>query len=178
MPLETEATAEIRAVVADLRPDDADLLEALHRVQDRYGYISAEAMEVIGQQLRLPSAHVYGTVTYYADFRTEPPPPVQVGWCSGPACRLRNSTGIRDAMLAVLGTELGECTDDGRIEVVIQQCDGSCERAPQIWINGRVIGNLTAAEAVRLARRLTAGEEPSSVGVTDVVVAEGGSTGG
>ena len=32
MPLETEATAEIRALVADLRPDDADLLEGLHRV--------------------------------------------------------------------------------------------------------------------------------------------------
>jgi NADH:ubiquinone oxidoreductase subunit E len=164
MPLETEVTAEIRALVADLRPDDADLLEALHRMQHRYGYVPAEAMEVIGEQLRLPPAHVYGTVTYYADFRTEPPAPVIVGWCSGPACRLRNGAGIRDAMLAVLGTELGERTEDGRIDVEVQQCDGSCERAPQIWIDGRVVGNLTAAEGVRIARRLRAGEQPSSVG--------------
>ena len=34
MPLETEATAEIRALVADLKPDDADLLEALHQLRD------------------------------------------------------------------------------------------------------------------------------------------------
>jgi NADH:ubiquinone oxidoreductase subunit E len=177
MPLETEATAEIRALVADLRPDDADLLEGLHRVQHRYGYVSAEAMEVIGQQLRLAPAHVYGTVTYYADFRTEPPAPVVVGWCSGPACRLRNGAGIRDAMLAVLGTELGERTDDGRIEVDVQQCDGSCERAPQIWIDGRVVGNLNAAEGVRIARRLQAGEEPAQVGDPGVG-SRGGSTRG
>lgn len=164
MPLETEATAEIRSLVADLRPDDADLLEALHRVQHRYGYIAAEAMEVIGEQLKLPPAHVYGAVTYYADFRTQPPASVVVGWCSGPACRLRNGAGIRDAMLAALGTELGERTEDGRIEVDLQQCDGSCERAPQIWIDGRVVGNLDAAEAVRIARRLAAGEDPAGIG--------------
>ncbi len=177
MPLETEATAEIRALVADLRPDDADLLEALHRVQHRYGYVSADAMEVIGQQLRLPPAHVYGTVTYYADFRTEPPAPVVVGWCSGPACRLRNGAGIRDAMLAVLGTELGKRTEDGRVEVDLQQCDGSCERAPQIWIDGRVVGNLTAAEAVRIARRLAAGEPPAQIGGPGVGIGAGAGKG-
>ena len=169
MPLETEATAEIRALVSDLRPDDADLLEALHRVQHRYGYISAEAMEVIGQQLKLPPAHVYGTVTYYADFRVEPPAQVVVGWCSGPACRLRNGAGIRDAMLAVTGTELGEKTGDGRLQIELQQCNGSCERAPQIWIDGRVVGNLTAAEGVRIARRLTASEDPARIGGPGVV---------
>ena len=38
--------AEQRALVADLRPDHTDLLEALHRVQHRFGYVSAEAMRV------------------------------------------------------------------------------------------------------------------------------------
>ncbi len=173
MPLETEATAEIRALVSDLRPDDADLLEALHRVQHRYGYISAEAMEVVGEQLKLPPAHVYGAVTYYADFRVEPPAQVVVGWCSGPACRLRNGAGIRDAMLAVLGTELGEKTEDGRVQLELQQCNGSCERAPQIWVEGRVVGNLTAAEGVRIARRLAAGEDPARIGTPGVAAAGG-----
>ena len=177
MPRETEATAEIRALVSDLRPDDADLLEALHRVQHRYGYISAEAMEVVGEQLKLPPAHVYGAVTYYADFRVEPPAEVVVGWCSGPACRLRNGAGIRDAMLAVLGTELGEKTEDGRIALELQQCNGSCERAPQIWIDGRVVGNLTAAEGVRIARRLQAGEEPAQIGEPGVVAPGGAGEG-
>ncbi|HRC61719.1 MAG: NAD(P)H-dependent oxidoreductase subunit E [Dehalococcoidia bacterium] len=163
MPLETEATAEIRALVADLRPDDADMLEALHRVQHRYGYVSQEAMYVIADQLRVTPAHVYGVTTYYSDFRTTPPPEVTVAWCGGPACRLKNGAGIRDAMQAVLGIELGEDTADGRVGLVAGQCNGSCEQAPQVWVGERVVGRLTAARAVTLARALRDGADPASV---------------
>jgi NADH:ubiquinone oxidoreductase subunit E len=163
MPLETEATAELRALVADLRPDDADLLEALHRVQHRYGYVSRPAMHVIAEQLRLSPAHVFGVTTYYADFRTTPPPQVTVAWCGGPACQLRNGQGVRDALLATLGIRLGEQTADGRVGVVAGQCNGTCEQAPQLWVEERVVGHLTAARAVRLGRALAAGADPTTV---------------
>ena len=167
MPLETEARAELRALIADLEPDDADLLEALHRVQHRYGYVSRLAMEVIGEQLHLTAAHVYGTTTYYADFRTTPPPPTTLAWCSGPACRLRNGSGIRDAMSAVLGCRVGEDTADGRIAYVMGQCNGTCEQAPQVWVDDRVVGRLNAARAVEVARALRNGDDPATIGLDD-----------
>ena len=157
MPLETEATAEIRALIADLKPDDGDLLEALHRVQHRYGYVSPEAMRVIGEQLRLHTARVYGATTYYDDFRVTPPPPVTVAWCSGPACRLRNGVGILRAMEAVLDCALTEDSPDGRVALTKGQCNGTCEQAPQVWVNNRVVGHLNAARAIELARGLRDG---------------------
>ena len=163
MPLETEATAELRSLVADLRPDDADLLQALHRVQHHYGYISAEAMRVIAEQLRVGVAHVYGAVTYYTDFRVTPPAPSTIAWCSGPACRMSNGIGIRDAMEATLGIRMGEQTTDGRIGLEVGQCNGSCELAPQLWVNGQVAGHMTAANAVRLARALRDGGTAETV---------------
>ena len=167
MPLETEATAELRALIAGLRADDADLLEALHRVQHHYGYVSAEAMHVIADQLRVTPAHVYGVTTYYADFRTTPPPQTMVAWCSGPACRLRNGIGIRDAMMATLGIRMGEQTEDGRVGMMVGQCYGSCEQAPQVWIGERVVGHLNAARAVQIARALRNGADPETVGLDD-----------
>lgn len=167
MPLETEARAEIRQLVVDLKPDDADLLEALHRVQHRYGFVPKIAMEVIGEQLRLTEAHVYGATTYYDDFRVTPPPQVTVAWCAGPACRLRNSVGIRDAMQAVLGCGLGEQTEDGRVGLVLGQCNGTCEQAPQIWVDERVVGRLTAARAVEIARALRDGADPATAGMDE-----------
>lgn len=176
MPLETEATAELRALVADLRPQDGDLLEALHRMQHRYGYVSPDAMRVIGEQLRLTTAHVYGATTYYDDFRTTPPPQTTIAWCGGPACQLRNGAGILRAMQAVLGIGLYEDTADGRVGLTRAQCNGSCERAPQLWLHGRpggspgsepgsrVVGELTAARAVELARALRDGATLSAVG--------------
>ena len=148
-----------------LQPNDGDLLEALHRVQHRYGYVSPEAMEVIGEQLRLTPAHVYGSTTYYADFRTTPPPPVSLAWCSGPACRLRNANGIRAAFEAVLGCGLGEDSEDGRVAFTMGQCVGTCEQAPQVWLQGRVVGKLNAARAVELARALRDGADPESLGL-------------
>ena len=164
MPLETEARAELRALLDGLRPDDGDLLEALHRIHHRYGYISREAMEVVAEQLRLTPAHVYGATTYYADFRTTPPPPVSLAWCSGPACRLRNANGIRAAFEAVLGCPLGADSPDGRVAFTLGQCNGTCEQAPQVWLQERVVGKLTAARAVELARALRDGADPETLG--------------
>ncbi|MQA00885.1 MAG: hypothetical protein GEU80_16455 [Dehalococcoidia bacterium] len=170
MPLETEARAQVRALIADLKPNDGDLLIALHRVQHRYGYISREAMEVVAEQLDLFAAEVYGATTFYSEFRLEPPAATTVRWCSGPACRLRNGTGIRDAMLATLGLQtLGEQTADGRVGLTVGQCNGTCELAPQVWVDrtedhsSRVVGQLTAARAVRLARALRDGTDADDV---------------
>jgi len=164
MPLETEAKAQLRALIADLRPRDADLLVGLHRVQHEYGYVSGEAMELLAERLELFPAEVYGVTTFYSELRTEPPPAVTIRWCGGPACRLRNGAGIRDAMLATLGLDaLGDQTADGRTGMSAGQCNGSCELAPMVWLDddathgSRVIGPLTAARAITMARALRDG---------------------
>ena len=162
MPLETEATAEIRALIADLRPQQGRLLEALHRVQRRYGYVAPEAMGVIAERLRLSPAQVYGATTFYSELRTTPPPAHTIAWCSGAACLLKNSTGVLRAMEAVLDCALGSQREDGRVGLVRGQCNGSCELAPQIWLDGRVVGRLTAAAAVTLARALAGGADAAA----------------
>lgn len=169
MPLETEARAQVRALVADLRPNNGDLLAGLHRIQHEYGYVSSEAMEVLAQRLKLFPAQVYGAASFYEEFRFEPPPATTIRWCSGPACRMRNGGGIRDAMLATLGIEMNDQTEDGRVGMLLGQCNGTCELAPQVWIEtaadhqSRVVGPLTAARAVEMARHLRDGGDPGDV---------------
>lgn len=165
MPLETEARAELRALVADFEPNDGKLMAALHRVQHRYGYISREALKVVAEQLEMFPAHVYGAASFYDEYRFEPPAPTTIRWCSGPACRLENANGIRDAMLATLGLDdLGERTENGRVELVNGQCNGACEQAPMVWVehpmerSRRAVGQLTAAGAIRMARAIRDGE--------------------
>jgi|TARA_B110000438_G_scaffold288362_1_gene321715 NADH-quinone oxidoreductase subunit E len=141
-----------------LTPDNADLLEALHLIQENFGYLSKEALEIVGEKLSLSVAHVYGSATYYADFRFEPPPETIIGWCSGPACLLNNGIGIRDAMLAVFGTELGQQLDNPSVEISMAQCNGTCEQSPQIWINEKVVGKLSVSKAITIARDIKEGK--------------------
>lgn len=166
MPLETESKARVRALISEFRPEHGDLLAAMHKVQHEFGYLSREAMEVIAEQLDLFPAHVYGAASFYEEFRFEPPAHTNIRWCSGPACRLRNSNGIRDAMLATLGLdEVHEQTEDGRVGVIVGQCNGCCELAPMVWLEQhethtvQPVGHLTAARAIRMARALRDGAE-------------------
>lgn len=156
--LENEATLEIQHLIRDMKPGDGDLMAALHKVQHHYGYIPRIAMRVVGRQLRLSEARVYGAATFYSEFRLTPPPATLVGWCSGLACRLKGGEGVRKVLETELGIGMGENTDGDKLGLHLAQCNGTCEQAPQIWVNGDVVGPLTAASTVRLVRELKDGQ--------------------
>jgi NADH:ubiquinone oxidoreductase subunit E len=150
----SEAVAELRYLLEGLTPGEGDLLEALHRVQHRYGYVPREAIAPIAQHLRLPPARVYGAITYYSEIRQTPPPERSISWCSGAACYIKGGQDIRLVLETLLGCKVGESTDDNRLGLHLGQCNGTCDNAPQVWVDGRVVGPLTASKTVELVRAL------------------------
>ncbi|MBI5288537.1 MAG: NAD(P)H-dependent oxidoreductase subunit E [Chloroflexi bacterium] len=151
---DNEATLEIAHLVRDFKPADGDLMGALHAVQHHYGYVPKIAMKVVARQLRLSEAKVYGAATFYSEFRLTPPPETLISWCSGPTCRLKGGDRIRQALETELGIGMGQNTPDNKLGLHFGQCNGTCEHAAQLWVDGKVTGPLTAADAVRLVRNL------------------------
>ena len=147
----------VREMIAEFTPSGADLLPALHRVQEEYGYIPRAAAEEVARQVGLPAARVWGALTFYSELHTRPPADVTIAWCSGPACRLKGGDRVRRIMESVLGFPIGEQSLDGKAGLHVGQCNGQCRLAPMLWINGRERGNLTMTDAVRLARDLKSG---------------------
>ena len=152
--LDNEATLEIQHLVREFKPADGDLLAALHSVQHHYGYVPKMAIGVVARQLRLSEAKVYGALTFYSEFRLIPPPKTLIGWCSGPACRLKGGERIRRVLEAELGIGMGENTEGDALGLHLAQCNGTCEHAAQLWVNGSVVGPLDAAATVNLCREL------------------------
>ncbi len=67
-PVEPQALAEIRALLGDA-PRRRDLLiEFLHRIQDRYGHISAAHIVALAEELKLARTEVYEVATFYHHF--------------------------------------------------------------------------------------------------------------
>jgi len=150
-------TEELRELVAEFEPGRGHVLPALHKVQEKYGYIPRKAIEVIARQLNTTPALVFGTVSFYAELRTHPPAQTEIAWCSGPACRLRGGDRIRNAIEHTLELPLGGQSEDHRYALHLGQCNGTCSEAPQVWVNGKVVGNLTVASAIKLAREIKEG---------------------
>jgi len=149
-----EVLARVSALIADLKPDDVALLKGLHRIQHEFAYIPKEAIPLLAAQFNTTPAIVFGTVDFYSELRQKPPAENVVGWCSGPACLLKGSSGIRRALEATLGCAMNEASADGKYELQLVQCDGTCQMAPLIRSEGRYIGPLSASEAIKFARRL------------------------
>lgn len=145
---------DLEQLLADLQPHNADLLAALHRIQGAFGYVPPEAVPLLAAKLQTTPARVYGAVSFYSEIRTSPPPQRSIGWCSGPACRLKGSENIRRALEAVLGIGLGQSSQDNSVELRLFQCDGTCLLAPLIRLDGHPRGPLTVSEAIKLAREL------------------------
>jgi NADH:ubiquinone oxidoreductase subunit E len=145
---------ELEEFVADVKPDNADLLAVFHRIQEALGYVPREAVHLLAAKLRTTPAMVFGALSFYSEIRTEPPPRLTISWCSGPACRLKGSENIRRALESIIGVELGESTPDLALGLRLVQCDGTCALAPLVRLNDRPRGPLTVAEAIRLAREL------------------------
>lgn len=143
---------ELRELLAEFQPDRGHVMPALHKVQDKYGYIPRNAFDVIARQINSTPAMVYGAATFYTEYRFHPPAENQIAWCCGPACRVLGGTQILEALQDELGIGFHEQTEDHKVELHLGQCVGTCSQAPQVWLNGKVKGPLTPESARELAR--------------------------
>ncbi len=154
VPGSAELLVRISELIADLKPDNVDLLKGLHRLQHEFAYVPKEAIPLLAEQFDTTPAIIFGTIDFYSELRQTAPAENVVGWCSGPACLLKGSPGIRRALEATLGCAMNEASADGKYELQLVQCDGTCQLAPLIRSEGRYIGPLSTSEAIKFARRL------------------------
>ncbi|MDN5854335.1 MAG: NAD(P)H-dependent oxidoreductase subunit E [Actinomycetia bacterium] len=100
------------------------VLEALHAVNDRVGWISPGALNYVGRRLSIAPADVYSVATFYALFSTTPRPSRLVHVCTDVACAVRGSSDLCAGLSQTLGPP-GAAS--GWKE---SPCLGVCERAP------------------------------------------------
>ena len=62
------ATNLIKEVCAGFSNDEGELINVLHQVQSKLGYLPAEVQELIAKELKTSAAKVYGVVTFYSFF--------------------------------------------------------------------------------------------------------------
>jgi NADH-quinone oxidoreductase subunit E len=58
----------------------------------RLGYLPREAMTTIAAYLKIPAIDVYGVVTFYNQFRLNPPGRHSIRVCLGTACHMKGGT--------------------------------------------------------------------------------------
>ena len=137
---------EIKAICEQYRNDPGELINILHTTQDRLGYLPKEVQETIALELAIPSAQVYGVVSFYSFFTMKPKGKYPISVCMGTACYVRGSEKVLDEFKRQLGIEVGATTPDGLFSLDSLRCVGACGLAPVVMVGSRVYGRLTVAD--------------------------------
>ena len=139
-----EQEEKLMKVIAEHKGQEGALIPVLHEAQDIYGYLPIEVQKMISDGLNVPMAEIYGVVTFYTQFTTEPKGRYHIAVCLGTACYVKGSGIIIDKIKEKLGIDVGECTPDGKYSIEATRCIGACGLAPVLTVNDDVYGRLSA----------------------------------
>ena len=130
---------------------DSDLLiRILQEAQEVFGYLPEEVQTYIAGKLDMSVSEVYGVVTFYALFITEPGGRFSINVCTGTACYVQGAGDILDDLKRSLGLAENNTTEDGLFTVKSTRCIGACGLAPVLTVNDDVHGKLTRKDTARL----------------------------
>jgi NADH-quinone oxidoreductase subunit E len=124
------------------------VIRVLQRVQAEYGYIPPDFLPEMAEILEVPLARIFGALTFYSQFYTEPRGKYVVKVCVGTACHVQGSKNILDRLKETLEVDAGETTPDMMFTLEPVACIGSCGLAPLCLINTETAAHMTPAGMV------------------------------
>lgn len=136
--------AAIDEIVARHAGRAGAMLPILHEVNARFGYIPHAAIEKIAAGLNLSRAEVHGVVSFYHDFRTQPPGHHLVRICRAESCQAMGAVALEEHIARAIGTRLGHTSDGGEFSFEAVYCFGNCACSPAVTIDGELLGRATA----------------------------------
>ncbi len=138
-----EAYMDVDRVIRKHKGDRGALVQVLHYVQERLGYVPKDIQVRIAETLDVSLSEVYGVITFYSLFREMPRGKYIISSCQGTACYVRGAPEVLARLEKELGIKAGETTEDGLFTIEVVRCLGACGLAPVMTVNKDTHGRVT-----------------------------------
>jgi NADH:ubiquinone oxidoreductase subunit F (NADH-binding)/NADH:ubiquinone oxidoreductase subunit E len=147
-PVDPVAREEIARLFEGAPREREYLIENLHRVQDRFGHLSAAHLNALAEWMKLAMAEVYEVATFYHHFDVvkegeTPPPKLTVRVCETLSCRMAGAQELLDKLPALVGRE---------VRVIAAPCIGRCDQAPAVCVGQNAFGHAKPDEVAKCAK--------------------------
>jgi NADH-quinone oxidoreductase subunit E len=134
----------------------SNLIGLLQEVQERFGYLPPPALRDLSRRMRIPLSRIYGVVSFYAQFYTEPRGRHTIRCCRGTACHVRGGKRVIQAISNMLHIEEGETTDDMLFSFETVACLGACALSPVAVIDKTYYGKVTPRRIEQIVSQIIA----------------------
>ena len=135
--------------------EELSFLEKIHNIQSTYGYIPETEINHLAEEYEMPRAKVYGVISFYSMFYTEPTGKYTIRLCDSLSCHLNDSKEIISTVKDYLELEIGETSEDKKFTLELAECLGYCGEGPVMMINDEVYTNLSQNQVLKILKDCT-----------------------
>ncbi len=155
-----EEVAEIQRHVAKYPDRRAAVMPALWIAQEKFGWLSEEAMRLVAATIDMPYAQVYGVASFYTMYFKEPVPKHLIEVCTSFTCSITGGPEMAEYVKQKIEADERGVGKDGQIWVREAECLGACDTAPMCQVsNRRYVHHLTEEKIDALIEKLRRDEE-------------------
>ncbi|MEW5816628.1 MAG: NAD(P)H-dependent oxidoreductase subunit E [Spirochaetota bacterium] len=148
----------VREIAARYEGDVGMLIPMLQDLQAEAGYLPADQLRLLAQELKIPLIHIFGVATFYSSFRLAPKGQHEVTLCMGTVCYLKGADKVSAAICDEFKVEPGGTTEDRLFSLNAVNCVGACALAPLMLVDGQYYDGVTPEKAIKIIRRLPSDE--------------------
>lgn len=134
---------QLEEFIHSMPTKEGELIKVLHKAQEIFGYLPKEVQHFVAKQLDVPTAKVYGVVTFYSFFNMEPKGLHTISVCMGTACYVRGAETVLEEFKKQLGIDCNQTSNDGKFTLDALRCVGACGLAPVVMVDNKVYGRVT-----------------------------------
>jgi NADH-quinone oxidoreductase subunit E len=128
---------EIRKAAAKYPQRRSAIMPALRLAQERYGWLSPQALREVADALELTPAYCQAVASFYDMYHLEPVGRHLVEVCTNVSCALVGAQQVLEAFEAELGVHAGGTTEDGQVTLRTIECAGGCGWATVVAVDHR-----------------------------------------
>lgn len=154
-----ERSKEVITIIEEFKAVKGGLIPVLHAVQQLYGYLPEEVLQIISEKLDIPMTEIYGVASFYHFFSLEPKGEHIIRVCLGTACYVKGGQIILNRLSQELNVEVGKTSLDGKFTLEATRCLGACGLSPVITVDDKVYGKVTLEDVRRILDEYVKKEE-------------------
>lgn len=130
----------------------SSLIKVLYEAQELFGYLPKDVIFTVSEKLNVPTAHIYGVISFYSFFTMKPKGKYQIKVCMGTACFVCGAEKIAQNLAAELNLKMGETSADLNFSIDAVRCVGACGLAPAVLVNDDVHARVTPKDIKKLLK--------------------------
>jgi NADH:ubiquinone oxidoreductase subunit E len=148
-----DVSAVVQAAIAQHGVTSEALIPILSEVNQKLGYLPADAMTQVSRALHLPGSQLLSVASFYRMLSTQPRGRHVIQFCESAPCHVMGGRTVWSVLSETLNLEPGQTSPDGRWTLLGVSCPGICGVGPVMMIDDDLYGHLTPERIPEILER-------------------------